>query len=107
MPGVEKAERHALRQRLAGEQGIQTGQRVSALVQCAQDVECVRPSPVATKVPPCLLVRIEGTCKLGVHRVRGTELAGAEGMSVQGLTERGDLGVDLGEPRLVACAPRP
>ncbi|WP_406368991.1 hypothetical protein OG788_03250 [Streptomyces sp. NBC_00647] len=101
MPGVEKAQRHTFRQRLAGEQGIQTGQRVPALVQCARYVACVRPRPVADEVPLRLLVRIEGTRQLGAHRIRGTWLAGAEGMGVQCLAERGDLALDLGEHRRV------
>lgn len=107
VPGVEKAQLHALRQRSAGEQCIQAGQRVPALVQRAQDTECVRSGPVVGEVPFSLLVCVEGTLQLGPHLIGGAGLAGAEGMGVQSLTESGDLGLDFGERRLVASAPAP
>jgi hypothetical protein len=107
VPGVEKAQRHALQQRPAGEQGVQTGQCVPALVQCAQDIEYVRPHPGTGEVPLRLLVRVEGTRQLGPHPVRGAGLTGPERVDVQSLTERGDLGLDLGERRLVALTPAP
>jgi hypothetical protein len=107
VPGVEIAQRHTLRQRPTGEQGVQAGQRVPAVVQCAQGIECLRSCPVAGEVPLRLLVRVEGTGQLSPHLIGGARLTGAEGMDVQSLTESGDLGLDLSERRLIASVSAP
>lgn len=60
-----------IRQRPAGDQGIQTSQRVPALVQRAQDIECVRPHPIAGDVPLCLVICVESTRQLGPHLIGG------------------------------------